>query len=236
MRLLLRLLVIPFVSTGCAHHTVTLGPAYPTRPLSHVAVLGFSDLGARPGSGDILAGVFEKSLLEAGMHVVERRDIDGVLQELHLQRSGAMDPMTARRLGRLLGADGLLLGTVNSFQDEQVSEIQLPVRETRADPRYRTIFMPRIIGEKLVQIPETVIDGYDTTEVVTVRTQTTYLPARVAATVRMVDVETGELLWVGSHAEEGMNVHDAADDLARRILRALRREEGRDRRLAKAGR
>ena len=84
-----------------------------------VAVLDFTDApGADAGhSGKVVAGVISRHLLSFKQwKVIERGKIDQVLKEQDLQHSGRVDPQTAARIGRLLGADGVVIGEVAQYR------------------------------------------------------------------------------------------------------------------------
>lgn len=54
------------------------------------------------------------------LSLVERLRLDAVMRELDLASSGAIDPSTAPRLGRLLGAGRLITGSVVSLSNDEV--------------------------------------------------------------------------------------------------------------------
>ncbi|OGR60261.1 MAG: hypothetical protein A2X36_10245 [Elusimicrobia bacterium GWA2_69_24] len=56
-------------------------------------------------------------VLDSGFKVVERAALAKVLEEQHLQSSGAIDPESAVQVGRLLGARLLLLGSIDKLGD-----------------------------------------------------------------------------------------------------------------------
>src|ERR1019366_1394166 len=49
------------------------------------------------------------------LHLVERQHTDAILRELDLVDAGVTDPRTAPRVGRLMGARRVLIGTVTSM-------------------------------------------------------------------------------------------------------------------------
>ena len=77
-----------------------------------IAVAGFSYADGRSSTdGNIVAGRFANELIRLQkLKVVERDQIERVLSELKLQNAGAIDPESARRIGRMLGADLLVIG------------------------------------------------------------------------------------------------------------------------------
>jgi TolB-like protein len=54
-------------------------------------------------------------LVQNGMQVVERNQLERVLQEQKLGYSGLVDLGSAKKVGALLGAEGMVLGTINDL-------------------------------------------------------------------------------------------------------------------------
>ena len=79
-----------------------------------IAVAGFSYADGRASAdGGIVAERFTTELINhKTLKVVERRQIEKVLGELKLQNAGAIDPASAKQIGRMLGADLLVLGGI----------------------------------------------------------------------------------------------------------------------------
>lgn len=77
-----------------------------------IAVTRFSYADGRLSTdGNIVAERFTTELIRLKkLKVVERDQIERVLSELKLQNAGAIDPESARRIGRMLGADLLVIG------------------------------------------------------------------------------------------------------------------------------
>lgn len=67
----------------------------------------------------------------SGFSIVERHRLNEVIQEQQLSNSAGFDASTASRIGRLLGAQALVLGSfMNSFSDELRMDIRLIEVET----------------------------------------------------------------------------------------------------------
>ncbi|HNW43453.1 MAG TPA: ankyrin repeat domain-containing protein [Elusimicrobiales bacterium] len=79
-----------------------------------IAVAGFSYADGRASSdGDVVAARVTTELIKLKkLKVVERKEIQKMLAELKLQNTGAIGPDSAKKLGRLLGADLLVVGTM----------------------------------------------------------------------------------------------------------------------------
>ena len=87
--------------------------------INRVAVLPFTDApGADAGwSGHSISGMVQtEAMKRKDWTVIERSQIDKILQEQKLQSSQNIDQTTAVRVGRLLGANGIILGSVSQYQ------------------------------------------------------------------------------------------------------------------------
>lgn len=71
------------------------------------------------GTHEMLQGIpqriSDKLANDPNLIIIERARIDSILAEHNLQASGAVDSSTAVQLGKLIGADLLVVGTLNEF-------------------------------------------------------------------------------------------------------------------------
>jgi curli biogenesis system outer membrane secretion channel CsgG len=91
-----------------------------------VAILSFDDaaveasaakaLGTTQDVGGFLADVLVKELLKGSTYsIIERRALDQVLKEQNFSNSNRADAKTAAAIGRVLGVDAIIIGTVTQF-------------------------------------------------------------------------------------------------------------------------
>lgn len=82
-----------------------------------IAVIPFdSQLVGTLNLGRIIGEMFTTALVRLGsFDVVERNKIETIVQELKFQQGGMVDPSTAIAMGKLLGVDYILTGTVTEF-------------------------------------------------------------------------------------------------------------------------
>jgi TolB-like protein len=82
-----------------------------------IAVVPFRELdGSVSALSTFLAEELTTSLFDVeGITIVERTLLDRVLGELKLGATGAIDPTTAKQIGKILGADALVTGTVTDL-------------------------------------------------------------------------------------------------------------------------
>jgi TolB-like protein len=80
-----------------------------------IAVLYFDNSSASPTLDPLKTGLADMLTTDlvaaAELRVVEREKLNSVLKELKLQQDGGIDPTTAQRVGKLLGAEYLLMGS-----------------------------------------------------------------------------------------------------------------------------
>ena len=70
------------------------------------------------GIGDGMADQLTTALVSTGcFKVVDRQNLKGVMDEIGLQNSGAVDPRTASKIGKLVGADLIVTAAVTEFTD-----------------------------------------------------------------------------------------------------------------------
>jgi TolB-like protein len=83
-----------------------------------IAVIPFRELGGQPTVfGTYLAERLVTDLANTGnLDLVERTTLDKILGELKLNESGAVDPNTAKQVGKLAGADAIVTGTITDLQ------------------------------------------------------------------------------------------------------------------------
>lgn len=98
-----------------------------------IAVFPLEDLrpsGDTEGLGEVLAEGITDGLSGApGIRVVERHRLKAVMDEIGLGMSGAVDEKTAVRVGKLLGANHLLLGSFMKFK----SQVRVNTRVVRTE-------------------------------------------------------------------------------------------------------
>lgn len=87
-----------------------------------IAVAGFSYSDGRDSrDGGVVAERMTTELVNAKkFRVIERKEIEKVFEELKIQRSGAIDSTSAKEIGKLLGADWIVVGTLTELPNKQL--------------------------------------------------------------------------------------------------------------------
>lgn len=219
-----RLLALGLVASlaGCATSArVFVSPNLAQHPVKRVAALNFKDFPGSLGSGAIATDAFEKYLFLAGYALVERRQADQLLKEEVLNQSGAIDPSNLKKIGQLLGVDALVLGSLTdySYPRDQTVMTTMPLEETR--PVYGKVVTQHRVGDVEVTTENKVVTGFETRSTDTVVPMESSTPAHVGLAVRMVNVETGEVLWSASGDSEGADMTEATEDASAKLMRAV---------------
>lgn len=125
-RLLITCAVLSITSQAFAQKTLTDGIKDLATQISasatkeqkkRVAVLSFKELdGQTTVLGTYLAEELLSHLVNSGLKVVERSMLDRLLGEQKLQQTGAIDPATAKEVGKVAGVDAIVTGTVTDLQ------------------------------------------------------------------------------------------------------------------------
>lgn len=95
-----------------------------------MAVLPFDDAPEAPGTGSRIAGMVTTLLLDLDLQVVERAQVEDLLQEQALRLTHARDA-DALRVGQLVGAGAIVVGEVQQWerrQQERTSSVSLSLR------------------------------------------------------------------------------------------------------------
>jgi len=104
--------------------SLTLGDLIPvwaqevkSRP--KIAVFPFADTNPaakETGYGDAIAGMLTTELINGKVfQIIERKEIDRIMNELGLSQFGVLDSQTAKEIGKVYGVDMLVLGNVAKF-------------------------------------------------------------------------------------------------------------------------
>ncbi len=108
------LLLISFVSSGAAQdkkRVAVMDFDYATVQSGISAIFG-SNLDVGKGVADMLV----QDLVKSGVYsVIERKALDKVLAEQNFSNSDRADPNSAAKLARILGVDGIIIGSITQF-------------------------------------------------------------------------------------------------------------------------
>lgn len=110
------LIVFAMLLSGCyAVPTISyMHPDFNTDKFKKVAVVDFRDAPQHPGSGGLVADIFETTLITKGKFIlIERSQIAKVLSERNLSTKDFVD---WTNIGKLIHADLIITGSVTAWQ------------------------------------------------------------------------------------------------------------------------
>jgi len=189
-KLLKRITLIAFAALAGCGPRVALVDGYDFGRVQRVGVIKFdsSRVSFGPGydPGSAVADEFVFQFINRGVRVIERSRIEQILREQSLWESGSIDPKTIKGLGKMLGVDALIMGTVTRYSPDRKERIY--IRDTRGQIR-EEIFL---------------------------------VEAEVGISARMVDTETGEIIWAGNYSYDSFYIDSAIRQAVSAILNSLR--------------
>ena len=177
------------VFSGCGPRA-SIRRDYDFSQINRIGVMKFdsSQVGffASYDPGNAVADEFVLQLLDRNVMVIERSCMEGVMSEQDLWKSGSVDPVTVKKIGKLLGVDALIIGTVTKY---------IPDRKER--------FYMRDEQGKL-------------------REEIFVVNAEVGISARMVDVESGVVIWASSYSYDSFYVDSAISQTVSAIMDTLK--------------
>lgn len=201
---------------------VALKPNYHFEKIQRVALVSFEDYPKQSGSGEIVSSVFEQSLMKSRYQIVERQRVNKILDEQAFTLSGAVDSKTVKQIGDLLGVDAMIMGNVTAFRPEKETVIMVNTIEESNEPIIRKKQEKIKQGDRWVTVEKESI-SYRQNRKSYKMPQTQLIEAKVGLAVRMVDVQTGEVLWTANGAVEASDTEEAAEILSRRIMKSVQK-------------
>ena len=210
-------LFVAFLCFACTPKTV-LSPTYDFSQINRIGIMSFSNTWADLNG---VENLFAKYLIQSGFKVVERAQLESVLREHNISVSGYLAPDTTREIGRILGVDVLLVGEVSSYTPARTELTLTTSRRSESRP---------VIQQDVMQMPDGTyisyqrLAGTQVSNSVDVRPTEYTINAKVALIAKLIDVETAEIVWIGSDSEESSRALDAADYMARKLVKSFTKE------------
>lgn len=206
------LLLLSLLLCGCATPAVVfVSGNYNPSAVKRVALASFSDYPNQQGSGEVAAATFEKYIVGSSYSLVERRQVSQIIKDHALNVSGAVDQSTIRNMGQLLGVDALIFGAITTYADVRQQTVMTQVLQVQNEPVFMQGGGPG--GHGGIRNSQRLVTNY------VPETQT--LPAKLGLSVRLVDVQTGEVLWSASASGTGESLSLAAEDASSAIMKEI---------------
>jgi curli biogenesis system outer membrane secretion channel CsgG len=195
-----RVALLPLLFTACQTPQIAVNQRADFSKIHRVAVATF----AGPG-GSVAADLLTQDLLRHGADVVERQRLDELLREQQMGADKTLDSNTVKKIGHVLGVDAIFMGTVGSNIPSQSYLVTSPPNNI-----YGSV-TPLGGNDVYTATPAW---GVPDSQVVT-------SAAQAALIARMVDVETGSVLWSGRMTYEGYDNQSAMASITGSFARSL---------------
>ncbi|MGB2578318.1 hypothetical protein AAIR98_000237 [Elusimicrobium simillimum] len=210
-------LVSVLLLAACGTKTV-ISPSYNFNNVKRIGIMAFdSPWQAFQGTEN----TFAKYLLESGFIVVERAKIEQVLEEHNLSITGYLSPETTKMLGKILGVDLLLMGEITNYSPEKKTLTMVETRNYRTDPVYSTQYTKGPDGQLTVSSRPV---GQKVTRQSDVQPSEYTINAQVGIVAKLVDVQTAEIVWIGTDTASSSNSLTAVDSIAKRLIKSFNKE------------
>ncbi len=149
------------------------------------------------------------------------------MAEQHLDTVGAISNEQLRTLGKVSGVDAIITGSVPVYTPARKEVVLVNERTFNTNTTYNTIKRP-----KATQVEgQTEQNYYNDTQKIVTRTLneqdtpiTHIIDAEIGVTAKMIDVKTGEVIWIASDTYEGTNIQTAAEYLVSSLVDSLEKE------------
>ncbi len=213
MRKLLSLVLLAALA-ACAPKTY-ISNTYNFNQVRAIGILPF-EYPAEAFSG--AENMFSKYLIAQGFKVVERAQIEKVFAEHNLSVNAYLSPDAARKIGKVLGVQALLMGEITSYLPEQKKLTYNVSRTSSSEPVFSTRVATGPGGEAIVN---TSYAGQKATHTRDVYPTEYTIYAQVGVVAKLVDVNTAEIIWVGSDTSESVSGLDALDSSAKALIKSF---------------
>ncbi|MBP7796038.1 MAG: hypothetical protein KA059_04600 [Elusimicrobiales bacterium] len=191
-------IILSFFLFSCVSPQVAVNKNADFSKVKRVAVLTFNG-----PEGTAAADILTTTLLKHGADVIERQQIDSVIKELNLSQSGMINIENTRKIGQLLSIDAIILGTVTNLKPSTKYLMQNNSNSFNS--------LNEIKGKNIY------IQNFDPTSSTTILETT----AEVGLSVRMVDIETGSIMWSAYMNWEGLDTTTTMQTISEYFIKSL---------------
>lgn len=188
-------------SCGPSLSTITVNTLKPAAVnlggVKKIAVMGFEGQG-----GDTVTNKVTARLVESGrFDVFERAQVAKILNEHEMSMTGLVDEKSAAKIGKMLGAEALILGSVDTYQvtDERATVLLPKIREKGFHYETKEDKKGNKKAEKVIDYEWYKVNGSALTR-----------RGNVGITFKVVNVESGQIIAAKNISKtwEGVNIVD----------------------------
>lgn len=211
IRLVCILLVFLSIS-ACSRVHYGIKSRYDFSKIKSVAVAGIKDYPEFKGSGEIVSGEVILGLIKRGYNVIERSKLKTLLEEHKLALGGVLDTTAIRNIGKITGVDTIITGSIINYSTKRFFEVPIEISE-RGGERLSFYYDPK----KKSTIPIKIREADKKSRTVEIRT----IDSSVGINLRMIDVESGSIIWAGSYSYNSLDISHAIAQVLDKILNTL---------------
>lgn len=168
LRILCLFLMVVFAN-GCVSSQSFVKPGVNFNNYKRIAVVSFDSVTGSAATENEIADLFGMELLRRGFNLIERTQVDKLLNEQGFQASDYTTPENAAKLGRILNVQAIILGNISAY--ERTVEHKKSYMEGYTDKNGK--YHPAYYKE------------YDETKY------------NVAITAKIIDTSDASILWTG---------------------------------------
>jgi hypothetical protein len=128
------------------------------------------------------------------------------------------------RLGKILGVDALIFGSLTDYRDAQEQTVMVDEPQESTEPIYGSVATIQRSGGAVVKTSQQVVTGYQTSTTDQVVPEVETLPAHAGMAVRLVDEGTAEVLWSASASSEGSDPAAAIEKASAALMQAVAKQ------------
>ncbi|MBI5237921.1 MAG: hypothetical protein HY887_05810 [Deltaproteobacteria bacterium] len=86
-------------------------------PIKKIAIFPFENMSAATKAANLILEMMKAELASRGISIADENVIDGFLAQKRIRFTGAVSRPVAREMGKMLGVDAVLLGTIDLFAE-----------------------------------------------------------------------------------------------------------------------
>jgi curli biogenesis system outer membrane secretion channel CsgG len=189
-----------FFASACVSPQVAINPRADFSKIKRVAVLSF-----KGNKGEVASDMLSQALLRYGADVIERQRLDDILKEQNLTERNLLDPETTKKIGKLLGVDAIFLGSVIDLK----SDSKYIVQTNSTNPQNN---ISSVSGKNIYM--DGSVAGFNDAQILSTT-------AEVSLSVRLVDIESGSIMWSAYMSYEGFDITSAMSSISNFFVKSL---------------
>jgi len=185
-------------TAGCAAVDLSVKEGFDFEKVEKTGVLMFNSFGGEHAGllGSMAAETFSQELLKAGFIVAARSRMEKARKEMNVDRTSLLDPASARKVGERAGVDAVIIGSVSPSLQGGKKVLSSRSSPSRATPRKKA---------------RSTSPGRPRTR----------RNVGVIVNAKMVDVASGEIVWVGTAQKRTDDLESSIKGAVRMIAKRL---------------